>query len=213
MKKRGSLLSLAVVLLIPIAFVACGKKDEKKNESGSAPSITCLQQNCDNSTYQNASTSGFSTYNDPSWSGQPYFLAAQLNYYSGYQYNYNYNYNTFQAGTFCGCQSGYTPVYNSTAGFGCVMSRVIQPIASALTYWTIQSGQQNFSEYSSMNAVTWIQQSSGIGGMTGWNYSYGYGANCTKFVAEACLVNQPDSCRGGSCQATVMGSTLGVCVK
>lgn len=199
-------------LCLPVAFIACQKKDEKKEDTVTAPSTICLSQPCDNSEYNNYRNQGFSSYDTSRWGGS-YFVALNSgnmgNTYSGYSYNgYNGN-NMANWGQFCSCQDqnyASVPVYHPVRGMGCVTTAALQQFGNSVVYWTLPQGQQAFATFSAASANAYFANNGN---------QYGYNYTCPNFVAEACHVNQVDSCRNSDsvCRPTAQGSALGVCTR
>jgi len=108
-------------------------------------------------------------------------------------------YTAGYSGGYCGCSSGYRPIYNPQWGFACAP-------ANTFTY-------ENYVGYS-YQSIYQSQNNSGLNAQQIY-YSplqYGGQGSCFSDFALSCDVRIANSCtNGGQCRAIGGGSSIGVC--
>lgn len=180
MKKMRSLnmLNLFVPLFMGamLTLAACAKKDD----GGGSGVVATTPQAC------NTTANGTC---DPSFYGnQPGLVIPGIQTYTYGQTN-----------GYCGCQTGYRPIYSYQYGFACAPTNYM-----------------NYSGYMGYNINSIYQAQNTYPTTMGQIYynpiTYGGQSNCYQSVATSCDVRIANSCaNGGACRAIGGGSTVGVC--
>lgn len=198
-----------VVLIFALFMTAC-QGDDGGGGGGTAVTTTTV------TTPLTSCLDGTTYCNNQQYSGLPGFMP-----YPG-MYGYAYNYMTyFNQNGFCNCPQGWTPVYNSSYGLGCVQSRLLmQNYSASYLYWEFQNSsswsygwaQSNdyyyWSYYSAPTIPNNFAQSSNIPN----GYYGGSGGSCSRNLTQSCLLNQANTCgAGATCRQVIAGSSLGVC--
>lgn len=172
-------LSILTTVGVVLALSACGQNKDKNGQTVAVtpPTSQCLMT----PTAAGCTPNAYSTM--PGF--YPYPIVGGG--YTGYEVN-------FQNG-FCGCNSGYNPVYNNTWGLGCVQSNYVAGFTAYAFGWAAPNSQF-------LN----IQQRS-------FQPNIVRGSSCYMDVQRACDSTIPQSCgNNGYCQSINGGSRAGVCV-
>lgn len=179
------------LLTLPLFLAACPDKDRGGDSGGDTagtPLTTdCLagQSNCYGQMY--GQFPGFFPY-----PGQYGSFGGYINYWQ-----YYYGGSGYQNVHFCQCGPGAYPVYHNLMGLGCVRSQALAPIAGFMGFWQLPTVNNHWTN---------IPQTSNLPPN---NFS-----SCQNQVAQACFLNQPNSCGGGfRCRQVSGNSALGICTR
>jgi hypothetical protein len=141
--------------------------------------------------YGNGYNNGYNGYNG--------YNGTQCGYnYSGYQGFMNYPYDQAAAqqmymSGFCGCQSGFRPIYNSYWGLGCIEGRFVNTTSYYVGfYWNSTNSQWvNIPQVTTAPAAN--------------------GGNCYMDTLLACDTSNPNTCGTAGVCYSPTGSRIGVC--
>lgn len=182
-----------VFIICSLFIAACGSKSGDNNNTAAATTTATTPLNT--SCISGATNCNNTVYN--SYYGWQAYPGNVSPYYSGGLYR------------FCSCPIGTIPVYNGGMGLGCVNSSFVPYNAYQWNLgwgysWSFTLGfRQPLPLQTGNNMINFGQVSN----------TQGYpGNNCYSGVAQACYVDQANSCgNGAQCIATSGGSRLGVC--
>lgn len=187
-----------------LLVAACGSNNNNNNSSPTATptATTALNPSCLNGT-TNCNNNQYNQYYQYGWQAYPtnpyYTNGLGQSYYNG-----NYR--------FCNCPTGFVPAYNGSLGLGCVSANYVPNDAYR---WSLGYGYSwTFSYGYGFGPVAPVPTGNNMINFGQISNTQGYPAtySCYTNVAQACYVDQANSCgNGAQCIATVGGSRLGIC--
>lgn len=190
------------LLLCTMFVAACGSKggDSGNNSSGTVATTAldaCFNgtapqgANCSSINYGAYSQYGFYTYGTNGLQTQHWQNNGYYNYSRSRWGSQTYGVGNYAA--FCACRQGTRPVLVPQGGMGCVSSAYIPGNAV----------------YYGMNSSNQFVLTAQFANYNGYNYS---GRSCYQGVINACRIGSGDCGTTATCNATVTGSPIGVCV-
>lgn len=177
-----------VFAIFALFVAACGSNGGSGNTvvAVTPSDLRCINGSttCNNGAYANYA--GWTTYSMP-YGNSNYNLTGYFNQYG-----------------FCGCPTGYTAAYNGSMGLGCVNTQIFNQFYGSAVFMAFGGG--GVTGWGGGGAVINIPQVSNIPNSA-------YQGNCSRQVAQSCLLDQGNSCgAGATCRQVLSGSNLGVCV-
>lgn len=186
------LIFAALAFALEAWVVSCGSKNN--DTTATTPTTNCLYANspgCNGTMYNQYPFTPYpGNYGGYGYGGGGYYGG----YYQPPYYGNGYPYSNTG---FCQCPGGYSPVYNNSAGLGCVQQQYLAPVAGLVGYWTLQGSNTQWVNIPQVSNIPSNQTSN---------------VSCMNGVAQACVLNQAANCPSGqTCHA--VSNTAGICVR